>query len=225
MRKSSERGWARTPRLDLPQRDPVYSNPLVTLFLSLIFSDSTYLKAPPPVDSHPLSPHSSLPKSEFPYSRRVFSPFPLPPQPRRVPSTLHARFDSHLGALRAAGPPRYRAHAFSVPLLSTGAQMRKSDREAPTPRGRGGRKMEREGERWGWLSSVLRDAHQSTQSHGRATATVSVKGILFRQWSRDYFLQVPRVVSPPAVSPLFPFPRAGTVRSAVPQVFQRGSPK
>lgn len=101
----------------------------------------------------------------------------------------------------ALSPPYYRAHAFFVPLARS-LHDRPAKRERRTERhwqgGREGkREREREGKRWGWLSPVLRDAHQSTQSHGRATATVSVKGIVSRSTQFAIFLSsASRKISP-----------------------------
>lgn len=191
----------------------------VTLFLSHLL-DRDLSKSLPSADSHPAAPFFPPVVGVSLLTTRLLSfstSLAVPPRPFHPPRDLTPTWV--LCALQAL-----LAIAFALSSFLSFRPARKCESQTKKHRRREReRKMEREGKRWGWLSSVLRDAHQSTQSHGRATATVSVKGILFHQWtpSRDYFLQVPRAVSFP-VSPLGPFPRAGTVRSAVPHVFQRG---
>lgn len=150
-------------------------------------------KSPPPPLFSPLPTHSFLPASEFPYSRRAFSPFPPPsrslPSPASLPSSLW---------LPPTSCPARRALLTIALALSASLSLqpaRELQSQTERQRQRGGRARKREGERWGWLSPVLRDAHQSTQSHGRATAAVSVKGIVRQTHSRD-FLRVPRAVFP-----------------------------
>lgn len=113
----------------------------------------------------------------------------------------------------ALSPPHYRAHAFFVPLthsLFNRPAKRERQTERHWQRGREGkREREREGKRWGWLSPVLRDAHQSTQSHGRAIATVFGKGILCDRHSSRFLSSASRNL------PLSLLSRAYALRSTV----------
>jgi len=77
---------ARAARLDLPQRDPVYSNP-TTLFLSHLFSLD--LSKNPPPSAPPFSPcHPILLFRRESFLTQRIPSFPPPSHPLRVPSTL-----------------------------------------------------------------------------------------------------------------------------------------
>lgn len=147
MRKTPEsiEGSTRAAALsNLPQRDPVYSNPS-TLFLSHPLSVPTYLK-PPSVYllSHPR--RSILPsrRPSFLTPRRASSPFlfprTAPPRARTLPPSPYISASHFVPcAPRALLTIDARTHALSVSLPSSGPRTPKANREAATERrcGRG----------------------------------------------------------------------------------------
>lgn len=185
-------------------------------FSSRISSVSTYLKTH---HRSPFSPfclilpyrHESFLTRDAPSllsSSLASPPHSFHPSSRLSPTLCPARLALLTIALTLSS-------SLSLTLSSTGPQNAK-DRQRGIGKegGRGrerGSEREREGKRWGWLSPVLRDAHQSTQSHGRAIATVSVKGIVRIRHSFDFF-QVPREIFP---CPFYPFARPCAVRFGV----------
>lgn len=200
MRKTPESIEGSTGRISTYPNAILFTATLLP-FSSRSSSVSTYLKAL----YLPLLPFSPFYHPILLFRRESFlttriPSFPPPSRRLRVPSTL----PPPSGPVPCApSPPLTTALALSSslslarPLPSADLQTRKTDKEALLER-RGTREGTREGERWGWLSLVLRDAYQSTQSHGRATATVPVKGI---ERGRD-FPQVPRGISRSLPAPL-----------------------